>query len=274
MGISRTTVRLDTIKVILYPRITETYWRTAMATLKTYYEDGIAKRFYKEAYSRSVILEAQKTGKNISEVEQIIADQVCKNTNTVHGWRFESNGGPSDIETVKDLGKMLCGNPNAFLTTVLEGKTMTKLTDRQLDAFKRIYDEAKKFILDYYDTNGFCDYKEEEEKSSMDVLPDSATNEDFASAIMEAEGKAQDRAWNHLRHVLFVLEQEYFDLHGTELYDELWNLLQSMNELWLNMKPVREVIEIEGEELGEVFIGGERMNRFEKELKALVERYN
>ena len=245
-----------------------------MATLKTYYEDGIAKRFYKEAYSRSVMLEARKTGKTISEVEQSIADQVCKNTNTVHGWRFESNGGPSDIETVKDLGRMLCGNSDAFLTTVLEEMTMTKLSERQLNAFKRVYDEAKKFILDYYDTDGFCDYKQEELEKAMDALPDTDNIDEISFAHAQAMGKAEDRAWKHLRRVLFALEQEYFDLHGTDLYDELWKLIQSMNETWFDMKPVHDEIETDDGEVIDVYVGSECVSCFEKELKALVEKYN
>ena len=42
-----------------------------------------------------------------------------------------------------------------------------------------------------------------------------------------------------------------------------------MNEIWLNMKPVHDVIEIDDVVLEEVFTGNEHMNRFEKELKAL-----
>ena len=244
-----------------------------MARLKTYYEEGIAKQFYKEGYSHSVIKKARKARITVGEMEQQIADKVCKALSTVHGWRCDSSGGPSDIDTVKELGQLLDNNPDAFLIIISEDTTMTKLTDRQLNAFKRVHDEIKLFISDYYDTDGFFSFVHDEEEKVYKSLPDSADEADYGYAYQTAEGRAQGRAQERWGRVLFVLEQEYFDLHGTDLYDELWHLIQEMNETWLSMKPVHLEVETDDGFAPDI-IDDERMNRYEKELKSLVDKYN
>ena len=220
-----------------------------------------------------MIIREKLRGKPVNEIEAEIAKAINKAPETVHGWRFGS-GGPSDLETIKDLGALLCHDPDAFLISIPEESTMTKLTDRQLSAFKRVHDEIWLYLLEYFwDTDGFHSFIEEEQKTAFDKLSDSATDDEAILAVDKAEGRAAWRAERRWVHLLFVLEQESFDLHGTELYDELWHLIQTMNETWMVIKPVHHEITTDD---GYFFddIDNERFTRYQKALKALVEKYN
>ena len=150
---------------------------------------------------------------------------------------------------------------------------MAKLTDRQLSAFKRVHDEILIFLADYLDTNGFCSFREEELDKTFEPLSDSATTEEIQAAVEKADCMAGARAADRWMRLLRVLGQERFDLHGTELYDELWDLIQTMNDFNLPMKPVREVIETDDGDLFD-YIDDQRLVRYENTLKALVEKYN
>ena len=150
---------------------------------------------------------------------------------------------------------------------------MAKLTDRQLNSFKHVHDEILTFLADYYDTNGFCSFRDEELDKAFQALPDSASDDEVMYTVERADGKAGARAADRWMRLLRVLEQESFDLHGTELYDELWDLIQAMNEFNLPMEPVCEVIETDDGDLLDC-IDDQRLVRYKNTLKALVEKYN
>ncbi len=245
-----------------------------MAQQKTYCDaDGSYKIFSKEAYSQAIVNRRRRTGKTFETTEIEISELVHRSTSTVHGWRCNSAGGPADLETVKELGAYLAGNPDAFLTTIVEGKAMTKLTDRQLDAFKRVHDEIKRFINDYYRADGFSAFVRDAQEHAVRNLSEKADDDEVIDAIVCGEGEGQNKGFERWANMLFILEQEYFDLHGTEVYDDLWHLIQEMNETWMSIQPVHEEVTCEdGTQMD--YSNDERMNRYEKELKRIVEKYN
>ena len=243
-----------------------------MAKQKVFFENGEAKQFYKVGYSEAIINMAQKKGQLISETEAFVSEKINRNIATVHGWRCDSIGGPGDIEMVKELGVLLCNNPDAFLISYSEEKTMTKLTERQLSAFKRVYDEVLCFFRDYYTTNGFWMVLQEEKKKEMGSLSDSATDEDIIFAINSGEATGRNKVEERWDRMLFILRQEYFDLHGTEVFHELWQLIQEMNETWIDISPIETFVEAEGQV--SAIRNYDRINNYEKTLKLLVDKYN
>ena len=206
--------------------------------------DGKSKCFDKDGFAKAIRLRNERTGDKIQNIEAAIAQKVCVETSTVHGWRMPSQGGPQDLDTIRSLGNFLVGDPDAFLKTINKENHMTKLTDRQLNAFKRVHDEIKLFLKEYTESNGFCNYLDKETKKSISELPDSATEDDVMDAYFTSVEKAECGASARLAHVFFVLEQEYFDLHGTKIYDELWELISNMREVTHDLQPISKDIRL------------------------------
>ena len=82
---------------------------------------------------------------------------------------------------------------------------MEQLTERQLSAVKRIYDRCVWFLHEYDRTEGFMDY----------------WNGFINKGIKDPEPLFIKVVNNMLERVRLVLQQEYFDLRGTEIYAEL-----------------------------------------------------
>ena len=122
----------------------------------------------------------------------------------LHNWRFRKNG-PSDVEMLIKIAKTLGLSDWTLLTKEIDGgNTMTQLTERQKNAAKRIYDVCIWFLSEFSNTDGFNDYWYKfKDAGSTDPEED----------IYELVQKKMDK-------VGMVLDQEYFDLHGHEIYDE------------------------------------------------------
>lgn len=82
---------------------------------------------------------------------------------------------------------------------------MNKLTDRQMSAAKRIYDICIWFLDEFDHTDGFNDlWLDFKERGAVD--PELAIN---------------DHVEKLLRKVNLLIDQEYFDLRGCEVYNVL-----------------------------------------------------
>jgi transcriptional regulator with XRE-family HTH domain len=163
---------------------------------------------------KQVMFDAQIFNKNfeiyrrkklkIGELVEQLAEKLNVSMEVVHNWRFRKNG-PSDVEMLIIIAKTLGLSDWTLLTTEIDGgNTMTQLTERQKDAAKRIYDVCIWFLSEFSNTDGFNDYWcRSEEAGSKDPEEDSC----------ELVQKKMDK-------VGMVLDQEYFVLHGHEIYDE------------------------------------------------------
>ena len=86
---------------------------------------------------------------------------------------------------------------------------MTRLSDRQLSAVKRIYDTCIWFLHEFKSSDGFNNYWFDfSRKGSRD--PENDIYEFVEGLINKVE---------------LVFDQEYFDLHNCSIYDELYEFV-------------------------------------------------
>lgn len=127
---------------------------------------------------------------------------VNVSVDAVNNWKYGKNG-PADMETIKNIAEYLHVDWQLLMIKTNGGNTMTKLTERQKDAAKRIYDVLIRFLEEFNNTDGFkswyLDFKEQGSQNPED---------DTYERIKQMEEQAG-----------LVLEQEYFDLHDHEIYD-------------------------------------------------------
>lgn len=177
-----------------------------MSNLREYTFNGRRAVFNKEAFRHYVTQKSRREKVSINKLEDQIADGVKISANAVHHWIYKQ-GGPGDVEMIAPLAKMLnIEDPTLLLTFVEDGGIeMERLTDRQRTAAKRIYDSCIWFLYEFNRTDGFNDYwLKFKESGSQD--PES----DIYDMIEGMIGK-----------INLVLDQEYFDLRGCDLYNEL-----------------------------------------------------
>lgn len=166
--------------------------------------DGKQVRFDAQIFNKN--FESCRRSKKIGvgELEEQLAEKLNVSREAVHNWRFRKNG-PSDVEMLIKIAKTLGLSDWTLLTKEIDGgNTMTQLTERQKNAAKRIYDVCIWFLSEFSNTDGFNDYWYKfKDAGSTDPEED----------IYELVQKKMDK-------VGMVLDQEYFDLHGHEIYDE------------------------------------------------------
>lgn len=164
-------------------------------------------RFDFEAFDRLFRNYAKRKEMTYETLEGILGDYSGFSKEAVHNWRFRSNG-PRDIETISKLAEGLEINSDTHLLReiIIEGdkKRMDKnaLTERQLNAAKRIYSAIVVFMNDFERTMGFNDY--------WFQFNDLKNPEDGIYDLVEKKHN----------EIFLVYEEEYFDLHGTEIYEE------------------------------------------------------
>ncbi len=180
----------------------------------TFSIDGKNYRFDFDAFNSAFRLYARKKGFTLGFLEETLAASCSCSPDAVHNWRFRSNG-PGDIEMVTRLTSALgIDKPHYFLKEIIERKeepkmAKIKLEERQLDAAKRIYSAITKFLHEFYRSDGFNDYWFK------------YTNwGDPEEGIYQAVEKMHD-------HLFLVLEQEYFDLHNTGIYEAFSEFLHN-----------------------------------------------
>lgn len=151
-----------------------------------------------DSYRRSKKITSRKLEEQISEQLQVAVD-------TVHGWHYGKNS-PGGIEYIEELARVMGMKDFTLLLTEYNGgHNMNRLTERQIAAAKRIYDICIWFLEEFSKTDGFNDYwLDFSHKGSND--PESDIYE-YIDVLLEK--------------VFLVLNQEYFDLHNLEIYEEL-----------------------------------------------------
>ena len=124
---------------------------------------------------------------------------------TIRGWHKGKNG-PIDYATVESLADALGLSDISILVITNDGgNEMVQLTERQKAAAKRIYDICIWFLSEFYHSNGFNDYwLKFKDAGSQDP-----------------ESDIYDMVEGFMNKVNLVLDQEYFDLHDCDIYDEL-----------------------------------------------------
>ena len=177
-----------------------------MSNLREYIINGRRAVFHKEAFRHYVTQKSRKENVPIKKVLELIGDHVGVTADAVQHWMYKK-GGPSGAELIAPLAKVLdVADPTWLLTFVEDGGTeMERLTDGQKTAAKRIYDICIWFLYEFKQTDGFNDYWLKFKDSG---------SQDPESDIYEMVDEMIDK-------VNLVLDQEYFDLRGCDIYNEL-----------------------------------------------------
>ena len=139
------------------------------------------------------------------QMDAEIAELLCVSPDAVKNWKYGKNG-PAELEMIKKLAKYFHIDWKS-LTKKVEGEsTMTLLTERQKASAKRIYDILIWFLETFNNTDGFNDWWLDFKRKGS-VNPEDDIYERIA--LME-------------NRVHLVLNQEYFDLHDHEIYNEFY----------------------------------------------------
>lgn len=139
------------------------------------------------------------------DAEHFIAEKLNISPDTVHKWHYGMSS-PGDLELVKALASSVQINDfQTLLENVDGGNNMKQLTDRQVTAVKKIYDICIWFLSEFNKTDGFNGYWHQFKDQGIDD-PEASIAE-LADSMREEVG--------------LVLDQEYFDLRDTDIYNEL-----------------------------------------------------
>lgn len=139
------------------------------------------------------------------DAERVVAETLNISADTVHKWHYGMSS-PSDIELVKDLASTLqMSDFSTLLVNVDGGSGMKQLTERQIIAVKKIYDMCIWFLAEFDNSDGFNNY--------WHTLA--------AQGVRDPEETITEMADEMHRKVSLVVDQEYFDLRDTDIYNEL-----------------------------------------------------
>lgn len=178
-----------------------------MSNLREYTINGKRAVFNKEGFRHLLKQKVLHEHSKMGELEEQLAGQLHVSADTVHKWHQAKSGGPGNFELVEELAAALklsnCANLLIFIDD--GGIEMEHLTDRQKNAAKRIYDLCIWFLYEFDRSNGFNDYWLE--------FKDSGSQDPEADIYEMVQGM--------IGKIHMALDQEYFDLRGCNLYDEL-----------------------------------------------------
>lgn len=145
------------------------------------------------------------------EMAERIAQELYVSSEAVRNWRKGING-PGDLERINDLERILELKEGRLLMPVRYRK-VERLSERQIDAVKKVYDSIMEFLDNYgrTDFNAMCrKFYVEGEKDPIKKTKD---------YLLDLIGKVE-----------LTLSKEEFDLSGTEIdlilaeyiYGDLW----------------------------------------------------
>lgn len=172
---------------------------------RVYTVDGNKMQFDSNNFKILIKSYGKRNKRKSQDVELSLANGLNVSTDTVHKWHYGMST-PTDVDLVKELAKILdLEDFTTLLKSADGGNSMGKLTERQITAVKKVYDICILFLNEFSNTSGFNDY--------WYSLKDKGI-EDTEEAIV-------DTADDMHRKIELVLDQEYFDLRDTDIYNEL-----------------------------------------------------
>lgn len=165
--------------------------------------DGFRTRF--NAYKEYKSLTREKLKENIAE-------NCCVSSSAVNNWLCRKNG-PGDIQTISAAAKTLEVSVEALITDIDEKKEgeyiMGGLSERQRDAVRRIYVGITTFLDEFLLSDGFGNY--------------------YCLGVLENRIKSTDEMYEYIdkkiQNLQLLLKCEYLDLHGCDIYEELYDYI-------------------------------------------------
>ena len=125
--------------------------------IKKYIVNGKAKQFDSFAFKKLFDERSNKLGISKLEYEMKLGELLCVSYNAIHNWRFGNNG-PSDIDIIKKLANCLEICDYELLLVDRKDDIIMKITERQKDSLKRIYDAIIEYLDRFRQTDGFNNY--------------------------------------------------------------------------------------------------------------------
>ena len=173
---------------------------------KIYHINGKYMQFCSVSFNHLFTEICKKNKLKKADYEAELGDILSVSSNAVHNWRFGMNG-PSDVETITQLANYL--KIEDFMLLLKDGKEKTtmKISERQKDSLKRIYDSVIEYLDTFYQTDGFNDYWHQ--------LANNGTKKN------QIEDLLYDIAEKEVHKVELALAKEYIELHRLPVYGEL-----------------------------------------------------
>lgn len=224
---------------------------------KSFDIEGEKYQFNKEAF-RLIQKGMKKSGESGEAFQTRIAEKLNVSTHTVHNWLYGS-GGPSDIEMIKNLALVIGDiNYKALLQERKEGCEGMKITDRQLDSLKRIYDAVIDYLGEFMETNGFSSYWIDEEAYLL-------------SSNYDREARVEEIVDNAINKVIYTVKKEFFELHNLEIYEQIEDFLYDKLYESISGKKTEPFYRMEH---GEERADGTRILQVEEEYLLILDGFN
>ncbi len=171
---------------------------------RTFNIDGKEMRFDREVFQIVFKTYAKEHNMKLGALEELTAGKLDVTIDAVRNWRKGVNG-PGSEEDIHKLENLLELREGRLLKDINGGKEMTKLSDRQIVATKKVYDVLVEFLSEFLNTDGF--------NTTCMSFRDAGESDPVQATY--------DYIEKLLNKIYLVIEQEYFDLQGTELYNDL-----------------------------------------------------
>ena len=125
--------------------------------MKIFNIDGKNMRFDSDVFNRHFTEQRKKKKISVLDYEIEIGEALSVSSSAVNNWRFSANG-PSDMERIKQLADYIGIRDYKLLLKETEENTVMKISERQKDSLKHIYDAVIEYLDKFMMTNGFNDY--------------------------------------------------------------------------------------------------------------------
>ena len=179
-------------------------------SLRVFTIEGKRYRFDTSVFNKTFREFAKSRSIKLCDLEKLLSEKFCVSESAIRAWRFGQNG-PSDLDLIESVAAFF-KVPTMSLLKSPEGGNMSKqLTDRQLEALRRIYVAIVDYIDEFERSNGFNDLWFELADEGVDAE--------------NIESKLYEIADNRHHKVLLAAEREGFDLKGLKIYEELLDFI-------------------------------------------------
>ena len=160
----------------------------------------------------------------VQDLEEIIADKTGVSKESVHNWRFASNG-PSTLEQIRSIASCLSiKNYMLLMREDIKMENKGYFDTLQIEAARRIFGEIINFLHEFLHTDGFNNYWFE----ISDKLKNKYGNDYDSDSVLEKLESFVDKKY---RKIILAYEKEYIILKNHPIYGEIENLLYSENGL-------------------------------------------
>ena len=165
---------------------------------------GLKMLFNFDAFRRIFSDRASKEKKLGRQYETIVGDLTGLGPSKIHEILLK-NTSPDDLSQVKKIAEGWQIGYLNLLTPMEKPEKKAELTDRELEAVRRIYRAICEFNRLFFETDGL--FVDEEGGSYL------------------AGGIRADSAYREYRKVLYAFRCEYIDLANHPIYEDLWDYI-------------------------------------------------